>query len=121
MCKPGLSRSRDEKSSNRNKKILLLLFGGIGDVLLFTPALEALRKEFPEARIDAIVRNNGGARVLKYNPYINNIIVYNRNSIKRTSERLKLFRQVFGQKYDISITISCDFDYKTGLIALLSR
>lgn len=108
------------KTSERHKKILLLLFGGIGDVLLFTPALEALGKEFPQAHIDVVVRNNGGARVLKYNPYIDDIIVYNRNSIKRTSERLELLRRALRQKYTTSITFCVDFSYKMGLFALLS-
>ena len=80
-----------KKPSNVRKRILLFLFGGIGDVLLFTPALEALGKEFPEAYIDAVVRSNGSSRVLKYNPYINDIIAYNRNSANQTSEALRLF------------------------------
>jgi ADP-heptose:LPS heptosyltransferase len=109
-----------KKESNKHKKILLFLSGGIGDVLCFTPALEALGKEFSEAQIDAIVRNNGSERVLKYNPYINNILVYKRNNINQKAERINLLRRILGQKYTTSITFCVDFSYKTGLAALLS-
>ena len=102
------------------QRILLLLFGGIGDVLLFTPALEALAKEFPKVPIDAVVRNDNGERVLKYNPYINDIIVYDKNNVNRISERFRLLRRIRREKYITSITICVDFDYKTGLLALLS-
>ena len=33
------------------KKILALNFGGIGDEILFLPALSSLKKEYPEAKI----------------------------------------------------------------------
>ena len=33
------------------KKILALNFGGIGDEILFLPALSSLKKEFPDAKI----------------------------------------------------------------------
>lgn len=47
-------------ATHHDQRILLLLYGGIGDVLLFTPALEALANEFPGIAIDAFVINNAG-------------------------------------------------------------
>ena len=101
-------------------RILLLLFGGVGDVLLFTPALEALAKEFPGIPIDAVVRNNGGERILKFNPHINQLIIYNWISQNRTVQKFNLLKRIIKGKYTISITHCVDFDYKTGLVALLS-
>jgi heptosyltransferase-2/heptosyltransferase-3 len=39
------------------KKILIINFGGIGDVLLSLPALKALRSYYPEAEISVLVAN----------------------------------------------------------------
>lgn len=104
----------------QDQRILLLLFGGIGDVLLFTPALEALAKEFPGIPIDAVVRNNGGERVLKYNPHIDQIIIYDKISSNRMVQKFNLLKRIQSHRYTISITHCVDFDYKTGLLALLS-
>jgi len=40
-------------------KILILALSGIGDALMFTPALQLLRNKFPEAQIDAMVMYKG--------------------------------------------------------------
>lgn len=102
------------------ERILLLLFGGIGDLLMFTPALDVLAKSFPQVPIDALVRSGAGARVLRDNPALSRIIPYHRNSSNRLQERLKLLRTLRQGHYTRSITICVDFDYKTGLLALLA-
>ena len=58
--------------STERGRFLLLLNGGIGDIALFTPALDALKRQYPEVPIDALVRNPVGARVLKFNPNAHN-------------------------------------------------
>ena len=104
----------------QDQRILLLLLGGIGDILLFTPALEALAKEFPGVPIDAVIRNNGGKRVLKYNPHIDQMIIYHRDQSNRKVQQLKLIREIIKRRYKVSITHGVDSHYKTGLLALLS-
>jgi len=36
-------------------KILILALSGIGDALMFTPALKLLRQSLPSAQIDALI------------------------------------------------------------------
>jgi heptosyltransferase-2 len=50
------------------KKILVVNFGGIGDVLLSTPALRALKKTYPRAKLNLLVarRVESLARTLTY-------------------------------------------------------
>src|ERR1700693_5063182 len=54
--------------------ILVVKMAGIGDLLLATPALRALRESYPEARIDLLVTPDS-AGLLNGWDVINNIIV----------------------------------------------
>ena len=55
------------------KRILVIRFSSLGDVILTTPLLHALRDEFPEAEIDYLTKKKY-AEVLRFNPYVNSII-----------------------------------------------
>lgn len=54
-------------------KILILALSGIGDALMFTPSINLLRKELPEAQIDALVMFKSAGEILENNPHLNNI------------------------------------------------
>ena len=54
-------------------KILLVKLNHLGDTLILTPTVRFLRKQFPEARIDVLVRA-GGESILQGNPDIDNVI-----------------------------------------------
>lgn len=77
-----------------NSKILVIQLRRIGDVLLTTPVLRALRRKFTEAQIDFLVEKPG-AEILADNPYINNLLVYDKN------EQIKWIRRVRAAKYDV--------------------
>ena len=47
-------------------RILILLTGGIGNMILFTPALRALREKFPEAHIALLVGPYGAEKVIEF-------------------------------------------------------
>ena len=54
-------RSGDGVIPTRVAKILVVRPGGIGDAVLFFPMLQALRREFPDARLDVLAeRRNVG-------------------------------------------------------------
>jgi lipopolysaccharide heptosyltransferase II len=58
-------------------KILIIALSGIGDALIFTPALKIMRKEMPEAKIDVLTMINGVKDIYSRNPNINEIIYFN--------------------------------------------
>jgi heptosyltransferase-2 len=58
------------------KKILVFALPGIGDTLLFTPALHALRKGLPSAEIAVFVMYRGGFEALEHNPDIDRLIFW---------------------------------------------
>jgi len=99
----------------RPKRILILQLRQIGDVLLCTPAIRALRKKYPSARIDMLVEN-GPAGVLAGNPHISELIL--RHPGRGPLESVRNISDVRKNRYDLVI------DYlqnpRTALISLLS-
>ena len=58
-------------------KILVIALSGIGDALMFAPALKLLRKELPDAEIDALVMYKGAEEIFSSNPNLNKIHQFN--------------------------------------------
>jgi len=60
--------------------LLIIKLRYIGDVLLATPVLRALRERFPDARLTMLV-NRGTEEILKEHPDLNDIMVLERGSL----------------------------------------
>lgn len=84
-------------------KILIIALSGIGDALMFTPALKLLRTEKPEAQIDTLVMYRGAAEVLKQNPNVNNVFHFDFLKAGK-SKSLRYIFNLRGQ-YDASINV----------------
>ena len=67
------------------KRILVMQFHYVGDVFFATPAIAALKRRFPNAPIDAVVKSRG-SDVLLGNPDVNEIIVFDPLCNDRTRE-----------------------------------
>jgi heptosyltransferase-3 len=103
----------------------------IGDVLMMTPALRALRETFPKARITAVV-NSGTEAMLAHNPHIDEVLVFQRPDKKsgfltRLRYELGFVNQLRQRKFDLTIgftdgdrpswyTRFCHARYRVGLI-----
>ncbi len=69
--------------------ILVIALPGIGDVLVTTPLLAALRATYPEARIDLLIRK-GMRGIVEGNPHINDVIeVPRRAGVRATMSTFK--------------------------------
>lgn len=90
------------------KRILIMKFRNIGDVLLTTPLIKNLKLNYPDSLIDIAV-NKGCEDMVTLNPYINDVIIYNRAKIKKGNlfNRLKdeiLFAyKIKSNNYDLVI------------------
>ena len=84
-------------------KILIIALSGIGDALMFTPALKLLKKNFPEAQIDALVMIKGAEDIYSSNPNLNQVYYF--DFLKEG--KLKSLKFVAGlrKKYDASINV----------------
>ncbi|MFQ6093816.1 MAG: glycosyltransferase family 9 protein [bacterium] len=83
-------------------RILVLCLPGLGDTLMFTPALKLLRAHFPDADIKALVMYRGSYEVLEGNPHLDEVILWEflkEGFLKSLRFMLRLRRQ----RYDVSI------------------
>lgn len=71
-------------------KFLIIRFSSIGDVILTTPLLRCLRKKFPEAQIDFLVKKEFAA-VLANNPHLNNILTFDKKAGKGELSRIRKY------------------------------
>ncbi|HLX39764.1 MAG TPA: hypothetical protein VKR42_04490, partial [Ktedonobacteraceae bacterium] len=71
-----------------NAHILVVKMAGIGDLLLATPALRALRESYPDARIDLLVTPDSAGILNGWNA-IDNILVLNKYLFDYPQQMLK--------------------------------
>ena len=96
---PGDQTSNGQRSV---KRILLIKLRYLGDVVLSTPVLPLLHKQFPEAKMTFLV-NPGTAGVLQDNPYLDEVWVLPRKPWWR---QLGFIRRVRGAKFDTVIDLT---------------
>jgi ADP-heptose:LPS heptosyltransferase len=85
------------------RAILVFRNGQIGNTLVAVPALRALRKRFPAARIDVVVDALAG-ETLRDCPYIDERILYERRETQRFLARhLALVRRLRAGRYDLAL------------------
>ena len=67
----------DRDFQKQINSILIIAMQGIGNTLLFTPALRLLKDKYPNVKVSFLVRLKGSEEILKQNPFVNEIIVFN--------------------------------------------
>ena len=72
-------------------RILVVRTDRIGDVLVSTPVLEALRLKYPEAHIAMLV-SKGSKEVVDGNPFLNEVLVDEGEKASKLAKRLKAKR-----------------------------
>jgi ADP-heptose:LPS heptosyltransferase len=80
------------------KNILIIRLSSLGDVLLTTPVVRALKKKYEKAEIDFLVKPQYSDAV-KYNAYLREVIEY---SVSNPKETIKLLKQ---KKYDLVVDL----------------
>lgn len=86
-CYPGHNCWTDGCKDNIaiGTKILIINFDAMGDVLMTTAQLPALKRKYPESTIHWITLGNS-APLLKNNPLVDQVFVYNAESISIISQ-----------------------------------
>jgi heptosyltransferase II len=99
-------------------KILISALSGIGDALMFSPALKLLRQKYPEAQIDLLSMFKGVEQLYAGNPDIDNVIHWDfikSNPFSSIAFLLKLRRL----KYDVTINVYPSNRWPYNLISFL--
>lgn len=84
-------------------KIIIWALSGIGDALMFTPALKLLKKTHPNAVVDVVVMYKGSYDLFVNNPNINNVIHF--DFLKQGVLKSLAFMLSVMSKYDVSINV----------------
>ena len=99
------------------QKILLIQTAFLGDVILATPVISEMKRLFPQARIDALVKK-GNEQLLQGHHDLNEVFVFDKagSKLKNMFALAKQFRKT---KYDLIINLHRFAS--SGIIAVLSR
>lgn len=84
-------------------KILILALSGIGDALMFTPALKLLRQSLPSAQIDVLAMFKGTKEIYQTNPNLNSIIHF--DFLKESVFNSLKFVLQLRKNYDATINV----------------
>jgi ADP-heptose:LPS heptosyltransferase len=83
-------------------RILVITLSNIGDIILTTPVIRALSKEFPYSRIDVMVGPNG-KDIFNKDPRIFKLIIYDKHGSIAEKRRLQL--KLKKLKYDLVVDL----------------
>ena len=101
-----------------SEKILLIRLSSLGDIVLTTPAIRAVRAHFPDAYIAMLVGKQA-ADVLQENPHLDEIITFDRFAKdKDTGEMLRTVRVLRERKFTLGIDLQRKF--RTALLMYFS-
>lgn len=83
-------------------KILIISLAGIGDTLIATPLIRELRENYPDATIDALVKEAGARDLLERNPNVNR--VFHKDLLQCGAwERMRFVWSLRRERYQLSI------------------
>jgi len=117
LFKIFLSKKKASFAHKNIRNILFIRIDRVGDMVLSTPAFEAIKTAFPQARL-TVMASTVNAPVLKNNPHVDEVIVYDR------------FASIFGKiisliglrerRFDLAIDPYDDYELETAWMAWMS-
>lgn len=108
-----LFSTEEKHSSLPPKKILIIRFAYIGDVILTLPVFPLLRKMYPNAEITFLTAKKT-APLIEHNPYIHKLLTFdapwffNDFSLDKLREYRELIRKIRREQYDFGIDMRAD-------------
>ena len=101
-------------------RILIIMMGGIGNMIFFTPALKALRKAYPSSRISFLLGPFGAENVIEGSDLINRKSTVEYEKHKGLKGKIKLIREQRTENFSLSITSTGINPIKSGLLCCLA-
>lgn len=100
------------------KRILIIQTAFLGDVILSTPLIKALRELFPDSFISFLLIPET-KKVLENNPYLNEILVYDKRNKKGPICFFRMVSRIRERKFDLAVIPHRSF--RSALLSYLSR
>jgi len=85
---------------SKSKRILIIRLSSLGDILLSTPLIRAIKSRFPQIEIDFVLREQY-TDTLKLNPHLNKIFLYKKNNVLNKN----IFDEIAANNYDLIIDL----------------
>ena len=98
------------------QRILVIQTAFIGDVILATPLISELKRLFPEAELDVLVKKGNGS-LLEHDPSIQTLFQFDKKE-RKLKEIIRLSKEFRKRKYDFVINLH-RFS-SSGILTLLS-
>jgi heptosyltransferase-2 len=99
------------------KKILIIQTASIGDVILTTPLLESLHREYPEASINMLIKK-GMEGLFAAHPFVSQLYLWDKSQ-KKLKNLYTILKEIQTERYDLVINVQRFF--LTGLVTVFSR
>ena len=101
-----------------NEKILLIRLSSLGDIVLTSPAIRAVRRHYPKAQISMLVAKQY-VDLLAENPHLDEVITFDRTARNTdTGEMVRIARLLRQRNFNLAIDFQRKF--RTSLLAYLS-
>ncbi len=119
--RPGTQYAASELPiSSFNRILIIRQHDQLGDLLIATPALRAVRRRFPNAYI-AVVAREYTSPVVENNPYVDEVIVFYEKLARWNLRKLARFWAALRRGYDCTIVLNTiSRSLSSDIIALLS-
>jgi heptosyltransferase-2 len=93
------------------RRLLIIDLDNVGDLLLATPAIRALRRRFPDATIDALVSGHA-APALQGNPHVDELLTCDRGiATGPLWKRARLAWQIRQRCYDLGVVLEAHWGF----------
>lgn len=100
----------------RVRKIMLPLYAGIGNIVLYTPALRAIRERFPSAEVVAVVGNTRRNEEVVESGLVDRVLVAPLDAPLR--EKRDAMRRLRAERFDLCVNaFHCAFPYHAAFTA----
>ncbi len=110
-----------KKINKKNiKNIMILGSIGIGNLLLFSPALKLIRREFPDAKLTLIILKKAFKYLYGNSEEIDEIMVVEEKKYPCLKDKIKLILELRRKKFNLSITTFPSNRFEYNLLPFLA-
>ncbi|MEK6967028.1 MAG: lipopolysaccharide heptosyltransferase II [Nanoarchaeota archaeon] len=111
---------KNRKLPSNPQNIVIMRSGGIGDVLMSTPLVKAIRLQFPNAKITYLV-GEWSSDAIKGNPNVDKVMTYDDNIIFKQDKQevKKLIERIKEEKFDLAFIL--DKAWQWNVLAFMAK